>query len=158
MTFNMKYKIAILLAFLILAGCGSAPLHNQNNQRFSNEQKQKLVEAAKKYLGAPYRYGGKSIKGLDCSGFIIRVYAEALGIKLPRTAGDLHNISFQIKSVEAQTGDLVFFRTRSPQIDHVGMMINAYEFIHASASNGVIISNFKDDYYRKTFSGVRRLK
>ena len=154
----MRSRIAILLPLLLLTGCGSAPKHRTIDQRFSGDQRHKLVEIARNYVGTPYRYGGISIQGLDCSGFICRIYAEALGMKLPRTTRDLFNISFQIKSIEARPGDLVFFRTDGPRIDHVGMMINRYEFIHASSSNGVIISDFKDDYYRKRFSGVRRLR
>jgi len=154
----MRYRIAILLSLLLLAGCGSSPKHRATSQRFSGDQRQRLIETAKIYVGTPYRYGGRSAGGLDCSGFVSRVYAEALNMRLPRTTRDMFNISFQIKSTEARPGDLVFFRTGGTRIDHVGMMINRYEFIHASSSNGVIISDFKDDYYRQRFSGVRRLR
>ncbi len=154
----MRLKIVTLVSIMLLVGCGPAPQYRIAKQKFSGGQQLRLVETAKGFIGIPYRYGGKSAKGMDCSGLIGRIYTEALGMKLPRTTRGLFNSSFQIKSAEAQPGDLVFFRTDGPRIDHVGMMINRYEFIHASSSAGVVISDFKDDYYRKRFSGVRRLK
>jgi len=154
----MKRIYTWLVIIILLAGCGSAPRHKSSQSGFSRNQKKTIVTTARNYLGSPYRYGGKGDYGFDCSGLVNRVYAEALGIKLPRTTGKLFEFSYQVNSKRARAGDLVFFRIRGARIDHVGIMINRYEFIHASTSRGVIISNFKADYYRRCFAGIRRLR
>ena len=154
----MKPSYALLFIMILLIGCGSSPKHKPGRQRFAKNQMQQLVTTAKNYLGSPYKYGGRDTLGFDCSGLVNRVYARALGIKLPRTTGGLYEASFQINSKDARAGDLAFFRIRGARIDHVGMMINRYEFIHSSTSRGVIVSAFVDDYYRVRFFGIRRLK
>ncbi|MCP4580046.1 MAG: hypothetical protein GY839_00400 [candidate division Zixibacteria bacterium] len=154
----MKRILAWLVIVIILASCGSAPKHKAPQDRFSHKQRLTIATTARSYLGLPYRYGGRNKNGFDCSGLVNRVYTEALGMKLPRTTGKLFELSYQINSRQAGTGDLAFFRIKGARIDHVGIMINRYEFIHASTSRGVIVSNFKSDYYRKHFAGIRRLR
>jgi cell wall-associated NlpC family hydrolase len=153
-----RISISLLFSTLIILACGAPPQFGSSDDLVSREDRQKLVAVAGGYLGTPYRYGGMSTKGFDCSGLVYRIYRQAIGWKIPRTTEGQFERSVKINSGQAKAGDLVFFRINGSGIDHVGMMINNYQFIHSSKSLGVIISDFGDEYYRKYFSSIRRLR
>lgn len=140
----------------LISACGG-PAY-RDGSRLSGRQRDKLTETAGKYLGSSYKFGGTSANGFDCSGLVYRIYREALGWKLPRTTEEQYKISVKVNSGKARPGDLVFFRINGAGVDHVGMMMNNYQFVHASTSSGVIISDFSSEYYRQKFSSIRRLK
>ncbi|MCD6160867.1 MAG: C40 family peptidase [candidate division Zixibacteria bacterium] len=148
----------ILLVLSLIINCGSKPYYHPIKSRFSDSDKNKLKYVSKGYLGVPYRYGGTGKHGFDCSGFVYRVYSDALNRKLPRTTKGLFKASYDISVSQAQTGDLVFFRIKSGKLDHVGMMLNKSGFIHTSKSRGVVVSYLGEDYYWKRFAGIRRLR
>lgn len=108
-----------------------------------------LVEAAHKWLGTPYRYGGESRQGVDCSALVMNVYKEALGMKLPRTSVTQHDKSQPVSRRNLTVGDLVFFSTTKGRsgISHVGLYIGNDRFIHASSSRGVVVSRLSDKYF-----------
>ncbi len=112
-----------------------------------------------KWMGANYRRGGCDISGIDCSGFVQKLYAEVYGVDLLRTAREQFSNCKRIKhSRDAEEGDLVFFHIRSrKKISHVGVYLANDYFIHASTSNGVIISNLNDEYWHKYFAGCGRI-
>lgn len=115
-----------------------------------------LVSEACKHVGEPYRYGGTSTRGWDCSGFVRTMYKRTLDIDLPRKSHDIYLQSFPIPWQRGRAGDLIFFRIDSKKPSHVGIYLGGNSFIHVSISDGVIVSSLMDDYYRQYFSGIRR--
>ncbi|MCM1503888.1 MAG: C40 family peptidase [Muribaculum sp.] len=113
----------------------------------------KLVEEALTWLGTPYRYGGKSRSGTDCSGMTMVVYRDALGIALPRSSREQQKFCKSIKKSALDAGDLIFFSTGrdKSRVSHVGMYIGDNKFIHASGSRGVIVSDIGEKYYAKNY-------
>lgn len=153
-------RILLIISILIgLAGCGSKPQPYQpNKQKFSYQQRQKIISTALKYRGSPYRYGGIDSKGFDCSGLIYRVYLNSINYNLPRTVKKQFNASYAIPMSHATTGDIVFFSIKSNEPDHAGIILDRGRFIHASSSKGVIVSRLANAYYRQKFLCARRLK
>lgn len=117
----------------------------------------KLYAAVDKYLGIPYRYGGDSESGIDCSAFTRRVYRE-LGTELPRTSREQAKVGNTVDGGSMQLGDLVFFDTSIiGDISHVGVYLDNDTFAHASSSNGVTKSSLKERYYSKRFVKGNRI-
>ena len=126
---------------------------SKNPCKLDKEQK-KLIEESLTWLGTPYKYGeDKKGKGTDCSGMILRIYEDILEIKLPRNSAKQAEVCKKIDKDKLKPGDLVFFATGkdSERISHVGMMLTTEEFIHASSSKGVVISNLFSPYYIRTY-------
>ncbi len=121
-----------------------------------------VVDNAKKFDGVRYKYGGTTKKGMDCSGLVYTSYKQE-NISLPRTTKDLSVTGDWIDVKQVQKGDLLFFATKknSRNINHVGIVTSAtnkvVEFIHASTSKGVIISNLKEKYWYFAFVQARRM-
>jgi cell wall-associated NlpC family hydrolase len=149
-------RFTILALLIFTFACGGPGYHN--GYRLTEKHRKDLIAIAGSYLGTPYRFGGTNSNGFDCSGFVYKVYHRALNWNIPRTTETQFKASFSINSHNALPGDLVFFRINGGRIDHVGMMISNYQFIHASKSRGVIISDFSNDYYRDRFSSIRRFR
>ncbi|WP_165020592.1 C40 family peptidase [Dysgonomonas sp. ZJ279] len=113
------------------------------------------------WLGVPYRYGGQTRKGLDCSGFASIIFQKVYGKKLPRSTNDLADMKMHhVSKGSLRTGDLVFFATtgNKKKISHVGIYLKDDCFIHASTSNGVIVSSLKEDYYKRTWKKGGRVR
>lgn len=118
---------------------------------------EKLVFFAKKLLNIPYRFGGNSLLGIDCSAFVQKVY-KFVGIDLPRSARQQFNEGEPVDKTELSTGDLVFFRTYASFPSHVGIYMGNNLFIHASSkSKKVTIGNLETPYYLKRFIGAKRV-
>ncbi|MGH8015011.1 MAG: C40 family peptidase [Candidatus Zixiibacteriota bacterium] len=109
------------------------------------------------YLGKPYAGRSKYDPGLDCSLFTAEVFKKYAGIQLPRTSEDQFKSGSHVKNERMAFGDLVFFHTNGGGVSHVGVFIGHDEFIHASSSNGVIISSIKEKHWAKRFVGARRV-
>lgn len=109
------------------------------------------------YLGTPYRKKGTSRLGIDCSGLVVEVYRRYSGINLPHDTKRLYKLVKKIKKKNLLYGDLVFFSFESREISHVGIYIGEGEFVHASESQGVIISSLDEEYYSKSYLGARRV-
>ncbi len=115
----------------------------------------KLFSLIDEWFGTPYRYGGSTKTGIDCSAFMQTLYAGLYGITLPRVAKDQHKTAKAISRTEIREGDLVFFNTTGG-VSHVGMYLQNNKFVHA-ASGGVMISDLYDEYWMKRFIGVGRI-
>lgn len=117
----------------------------------------KIIATAKQYIGVPYVWGGTSPKGFDCSGLVQYVF-KAHGISLNRTAETQYKHGSYVSKNNLKPGDLVFFQnTYKAGISHVGIYIGNGQFIHASSSKGVTISNLSSSYYTSHYYGARRI-
>ena len=117
----------------------------------------KMFEFIDDWYGTPYRLGGTTKKGVDCSAFSQFLFASVYGLSIPRTAKDQYNLTSRISRTQLNEGDLIFFNTRGG-ISHVGVYLQNNKFVHASTSGGVMISDIFDEYWAKKFVGVGRLK
>jgi peptidoglycan endopeptidase LytE len=124
----------------------------------SSHERQLLARVAMGFLGAPYRLGGSSVKGLDCSAFVKKIYAF-FDINLPRTAREQARVGKRIPRNDLEVGDLVFFNTRRA-FGHVGVYIGNNEFVHASSgrARSVKVDTLDKPYYNKRFVKAVRLK
>ncbi|NJD61772.1 MAG: LysM peptidoglycan-binding domain-containing NlpC/P60 family protein, partial [Deltaproteobacteria bacterium] len=119
--------------------------------------KEKLVAIARKMLDIPYRFGGSSLLGIDCSGYVQKVFS-LLDIVLPRTAREQFHLGELVGMDNLSIGDLVFFRTYAKFPSHVGIYLGDNRFIHASSRDRkVTIDSLDAPYYLKRFIGGRRL-
>lgn len=110
------------------------------------------------YLDTPYKYGGETRKGIDCSAFTQKVFSKSSNIELPRTARQQFKEGEDISKNELSFGDLVFFNTRKGVYPgHVGIYIGEDLFAHASRSKGVTISSLENSYYKARYVGGRRI-
>ena len=117
----------------------------------------KIVATAKKYIGVPYVWGGESPSGFDCSGFVQYVF-KVHGISLNRTTETQYKHGSHVSKSNLKPGDLVFFQnTYRAGISHVGIYVGNGQFIHASSSKGVTISNLSSSYYTSHYYGARRI-
>lgn len=121
-----------------------------------------LYSEAANWLRTPYRRGGTSERGMDCSGLTGTIVNNVFGIKLQRSSRDIAvNDVHDLKKADLMPGDLVFFSTRSyksKRINHVGVYLGNNHFVHASCSNGVIISNLNEPYYLRSWVKGGRVK
>jgi len=155
----MKRVVLIFAALGVLASCSGPVQQDSTSVRvrpLSRKEAARLVSGAKHHLGEPYRYGGASPSGWDCSGFASTMFGKYLSYRLPRNTKSLFAHSVKIPNSKRKPGDLVFFRIKSSSASHVGIYIGSNKFIHASTSSGIIISSLKEKYYKKTFIGFRR--
>jgi LysM repeat protein len=127
----------------------------------SEDERGMLVKVAKSFAGAPYRYGGNSVRGLDCSAFVKKMY-EIFEVQLPRSAREQFCAGTRVRKDDLVTGDLVFFKTKSfaHYPTHVGIYIGDNCFIHASSlfGRGVNVDRLSDSYFVRTFIGAVRVK
>jgi len=118
--------------------------------------KHKLETHYKKYKAIPYKYGGTSIKGFDCSGFVQFTYKNIFNIKLPRTTRLMLKEGAPIKKSQLKIGDLVLFRT-SKHYRHVGIFMGDNLFMHVSTKKGITKSNLNKPYWLKRYLASRRI-
>jgi LysM repeat protein len=127
----------------------------------SEDERGILVKVAKSFAGAPYRYGGTSVRGLDCSAFVKKMY-EIFEVQLPRSAREQFCAGPRVSKEDLVTGDLVFFRTRpfANYPTHVGIYVGDNCFIHASSvfGRGVKVDRLSEAYFARTFIGAVRVK
>jgi hypothetical protein len=118
-----------------------------------------LVSEARTWLGVPYKYGGHSHDGADCSGFLMEVYKNAVDVSIPRTTKDQRDYCLEVDRDNISVGDIIFFSSKSSsgKIAHVGMYVGDGRMIHASSSRGVVEDNLDLKYYIDHFRSVGRV-
>ena len=119
--------------------------------------KDRLLRVARRMLEVPYRYGGTTLWGLDCSGFVQKSFAF-LDLDLPRTAREQFREGLKVSKGDLSPGDLVFFRTYAKYASHVGIYLGDNRFVHASSRDRkVTIDSLDEPYYVKHYLGAKRL-
>jgi len=146
------------IAILFLASCASG-----KKAAVRESKVDRVVASARTYIGTPYRYGGTTRSGMDCSGLLLNSF-RAIQVTLPRTSEAQSKVGAEVKMKDLAPGDLVFFATgrKKRKITHVGLVTEVkgkdqVKFIHASSSLGVVETNIYADYYQKRFRGARRV-
>jgi lipoprotein Spr len=139
---------------------------NQNNENIDipgfdyTTIREKMLMEIIKHLGTPYKYGGNTKAGMDCSAFTQILYKEVFNISLERSARLQFNQGREVSAKnELMFGDLVFFNTRKRvKPGHVGIYIGDNLFAHASTKKGVTITSLDYEYYSRTYMGARRFE
>lgn len=152
----LRVSFHLLIISLLTASCAS------QKARLREKQVGEVIATAKTYMGTPYKYGGTTRSGMDCSALTIHAF-QAINLSLPRSAEDQSAVGQKIKQKDLQPGDLVFFATgkRRRKVTHVGLVTDvrrhSVKFIHASTSLGVIETDLSQDYYAKRYRLARRI-
>lgn len=169
---KVNFKLLFILAVLtaVLSSCRtSAPrLDYQALARASIllgvdinlEDNHKLYLEAADWIGAPYRGGGDSKRGTDCSGMVYQIYRKVYRTQVPRNTEELKDKSNKIAKRNLKEGDLVFFSSNRSKrkVAHVGIYLKNGKFIHSSTSRGVIVSRLSEDYYSKHWISGGRIR
>lgn len=183
---NKKFSIAgrislCIILFFIIISCGSAKkvstqkssstinIKAENLRKLDSKFDGKIsgpvkniLKDAEHYLGTPYKFGGNTSSGFDCSGFTVKVFQEN-DLVLPRRSADQANAGKSIDVEEVKPGDLLFFATSGgSRVSHVGIVFQIenngeIRFIHASTTKGVIISSLNEKYWNKTYLHAQRI-
>ncbi|MDX1592416.1 MAG: NlpC/P60 family protein [Balneolaceae bacterium] len=176
------FAVSILLLIVVItSGCGtvkrgsvSAPVQQGSEATLPSESQpaafalstsggnsmvrvmQQLHSAHTEWEGTPYRLGGSGMNGIDCSAFTQVVFREYFGKNLPRNTRQQLGEGDGVRRRGIRPGDLIFFRTGRRTL-HVGIAMEGGDFLHASVSGGVTISNLAESYWGGKFLGVRRV-
>ena len=127
--------------------------HNVSNKA------SELVSTAMGFLGVPYKRGGTTENGFDCSGFVRSMYQQSVGLLLPRRAEQQAAATENIDKTELQPGDLVFFNTLRRAFSHVGIYVGNGNFIHAPKPGAKVrVESMSVSYWQRRFDGARRVK
>lgn len=155
-------RILLLLLATTLAFSTQAVAGKKKKKKKLKADTELVVRTAQSYMGTPYKYGGTSKSGIDCSALIQNSFSKA-GYKLPRVSKEQSKYGKKVKWKRLQKGDLVFFkfRKKGKTWNHSGLITVAkgktVKFIHASSSRGVVESDLMADYYKKNITGFRRV-
>ncbi len=157
--------LPVLAIMLVLVSCTANKKHTTAGSHVaqqavgnskSDDIENRLLEEYRQWQGTRYRMGGNDGNGIDCSGFVQKVYLDAFNIKLPRTTIEQVKQGKLVAFHELKPGDLVFFKLPSyPR--HVGIFFRDSKFIHASKSKGVMVSKIDGYYWDKYFWKARRI-
>ena len=161
----MKLLLLVLTALLLLSGCSSKkvskPTHKAKKiapktEYTGNWINKALSKEYAKWDGVPYKYGGTSRKGIDCSSLMQILYRDAFGLQIPRTTKNQAKIGYKIKKNSSREGDLVFFKT-GWNTRHSGIIVEKGKFIHSSTKYGVMISSLNNPYWKSKYWQTRRV-
>ena len=139
--------IVASIVFTIMPVKGEAKSYSGND----------VVTIANKYAGVPYKFGGTTTSGFDCSGYTSYVYKQ-VGVSLPRTAAEQYKVGTAVSKSDLQPGDLVFFSgTYKSDISHVGIYVGNNKFISATSSKGVATVSMDNSYWKPKYTGAKRV-
>lgn len=117
----------------------------------------KLYNEVHHWLGTPYKYGGETSAGIDCSGFSNKIYTAVYNKELLGGSRDIYKTVKTVNKKHLEEGDLLFFKIKKGQISHIGVYLGEGKFAHATTRAGVIISDLAEDYYKKYFFKAGRI-
>jgi len=121
----------------------------------------RLARVVDGYLGIPYKWGGTTRAGMDCSAFTRAIFRETYGVELPRTSKQMYGVGRAIlQGQDLKPGDLVFFKNTysGPGVSHVGIYLGEGRFAHASSSKGGTITPLNNPYFQPRYIGARRVE
>lgn len=151
---SRPFRPCVALLLLALAACGGGSIRPDPA---NDATRREIVLDALGQVGRPYRYGGTTPEGFDCSGLVQYVYAQA-GVKLPRTTREQHALGREIDLDDAVPGDLLFYSFTGRGIDHVAIYLGDDEAVHAPASGrAVIVAGVHLEYWQRHFVDARRV-
>ena len=151
------YFLTGIIAIFLVSACNSSRKVSKSSPEFT------IIQTAKSYRGTPYRYGGTTRSGIDCSALVYHSFAAA-GVKLPRTSTEQSKLGKKIPVKKARPGDILFFATckKKKEVTHTGIVTeaqkNSLRFIHASTSLGVTEDYLSNSYWIKAFLFAKRLE
>jgi hypothetical protein len=157
---NRAVVWGLLLIAMVFVGCGlrAVPIYRSEVPGSADGlpvvDRNQLLSELRLYEGTPYREGGNTITGIDCSGLVRTVYG-ALGVRLPRTVLEQYAWGMPVSQGAMQTGDLLFFGRGKPT--HVGIAISDRAMMHSSSSRGVVVEDIRAYSDHTTLIGVRRV-
>lgn len=124
-----------------------------------NRANLKLYEFIREWMGTPYRFGGNTKKGIDCSRLVNRAYESVYNFFLDgkNSLNIYKDLAEPVSSDELKEGDLVFFKTRRRSVSHIGIYLGNNKFVHSSRSKGVTISDLDEPYWKRYFYAAGRL-
>ncbi|MBF0203213.1 MAG: C40 family peptidase [Desulfamplus sp.] len=159
--------VALFIIMWFLGGC-SAPVKDVHipddtyiitgKIKLTNSKlvKSELYDQYSEWKGTRYRMGGLNKNGVDCSGFVYITFKYKFGITLPRSTEHMARLGINVTKGEWRAGDLVFFKTGISD-KHVGVYIDNGQFLHASSSQGIIISKLNNQYWQSTYWKAKRI-
>ncbi|ABM02799.1 NLP/P60 protein [Psychromonas ingrahamii 37] len=162
---KLKVSCCSIILLIMLSACSSSSPVAGQSESFKKITDGTLMEEVASVLlrnefdiweGTPYRFGGTNKQGIDCSALIQKIYLSSFNLKLPRTTKRQSRQGYLINKSKLQVGDLVFFKT-SLTDNHVGIFIGNGLFLHASSSQGVMISVLNNSYWRSKYWQSRRI-
>jgi cell wall-associated NlpC family hydrolase len=146
--------IALIVVLLAMAACGSQP-PVENSARVDSPGA-RAAAAALDQVGTPYRYGGSTPRGFDCSGLVQYAY-EVAGVNVPRTTGQLWSAVRAVDGTDMRPGDLLFFSIEG-KMSHVGMYVGGRRFVHAPQSGRTVsVASLDSPFYRRALLRAGRV-
>lgn len=149
--FRIKSSLITMgVIIALLTGCMTVSSVPEKRPESAETVKSILYAQLREWRGVPYRIGGLSKEGIDCSGLVYLVYRNRFGVELPRTTRGQLRSGKKISPKHLRAGDLVFFKTG--WFDrHVGIYVEKHRFLHVSTKKGVTLSSLEDPFWKKTY-------
>ncbi len=132
------------------------PKADQYGLHLGEINRPELLVLFEAWLATPYRYGGRTQKGIDCSGFVNVLLGHIYGLQIEGGSASIYTKVQHIPKDELREGDLVFFNIRKGRISHVGLYLSNDKFIHATVRGGVMMSDLNEAYYKRYYAGAGR--
>jgi cell wall-associated NlpC family hydrolase len=136
---------------------GTRDFRREKNEALKPLDQSKMMREISKFMGVPYVHGGAGMDGMDCSGYTMTVYKNAIGKLLPRSSVEQSKLGKAVQLSDLKFGDLIFFNTTGENASHVGIYLGDDLFAHASVSFGVTISSLQSSYFAKRYETARRI-
>ena len=147
---GVKYRMFLVLAVAIFVACS----HEKTPQVTIEQQ---IRQYTQPWIGVPYKLGGKTKEGIDCSALTQNIYTNVFHVELPRRVVEQRVEGLPVARDSLICGDLIVFRASLFGRPHIGVYLAHDEFIHASSSKGVMISSLTQGYWRRKYKTARRL-